>query len=410
MADIIQTAPEQGVQDNVPADLRQMMDISVKPFTGEKVDVSNFLQEQQPQQPVQQAQPTLQPPVTAQPDPAAQQPAPTAEPQQPSSFTFDLFKEKFNYQSPEEVIKEIEELRKLKDTPAPKPELKFENEASERFFKTIQAGKEDELLQYLSEKKKIEQLASAEVNNENADAIIKLGMQLEYPNLTSEMIEFQFKKQYSLPKTPVMTESETEEEFAQRQADYNEKVQDVTMSKLIAANMAKPKIESQKQNITFPTFDNTVDADYENYKKQVEESEKLNTETVEAYKQFTPEQINFKVPFSDEAAKLNFELSFQPDSESFAKAVELVSDQDKFYKTFLNADGSPNRKSFLEFVYKGLYADKMFLEAAKQGSNERMKALLPDNSGNPITRQIPQTYEQTELDKMMQVSMQVGGR
>lgn len=408
MADIIQENQANTSNNGVPDEIAQMMQLSTQPFlkqdrTFPQVNVQPQVQEQQVQAPAPTEVQTQQQVVA----PTVEQPTQTATEPQPSSFSFDIFKEKFNFEKPEDVIQEIENLRKAKEQVV-KPEIKFESETAEKIFKAIQQGKEEELFSYLSEKRKIEQFSSVEITKDNADEIIKLGMQLEYPTLTREMIEHQFKKQYSVPKPPVMGDMESEEDFNVRKAEYDEAVRDVEMSKMIAANMAKPKIEAQKSKVTFPALDTIQDEGYSQYLQMLEQSEKVDNETKEAYKQFTKEQLEMKVKFIDEANKINFDFQFQPDADSFSKAVEMVSDQEAFYKAFLNSDGSPNRKAFLEFVYKGLNADKMISEAIKQGSNERMKALLPDNNEGGLKRQIPQNFEASELDQLMQNSLKVG--
>ena len=91
--------------------------------------------------------------------------------------------------------------------------------------------------------------------------------------------------------------------------------------------------------------------------------------------------------------------------DSFNQAKEMVSDTDKFWSQFRNQDGSPNREKFFTFVYKGMAADKMIKEAMNQTKNATIKAQLPNNSGRE-NRQIPQNQQMSDLDKMMQYSLQ----
>jgi histidinol phosphatase-like enzyme len=64
---------------------------------------------------------------------------------------------------------------------------------------------------------------------------------------------------------------------------------------------------------------------------------------------------------------------------------------------------------FVDAIYYSMNKQKLISEAIKQGSNARMKALLPDNQEGGLTRQMPQSQEGNELDEYMKASLRVGG-
>jgi hypothetical protein len=378
-------------QEQISPDVQQMMEMSLK----------GFVPQQQTAQANQELPMAVEPTAQAQVQQVVEAKVETVvEP----TFTFDILKDKFGYEKPDDVISEIEQLRSLKNNPA-KPEIKFENELSEKLFKAIQSGKEDEVYKYLSEKNRLESLTSQEVNKDSAADIIKLGMQLKYKDLTPQEIDYKFNKEFALPKQPIQTIEESDEEFAEKLSEWKERVADIEMNKIIEAKLIKPELDGAKSKLVLPTLEEATDEGYAQYLKMLEEMPKLDAEVKEAYKSFVPKQIETKLKFTDEASKIDFEFQYEPDNESFKKAVELASDQDLFFNSFINSDGTPNRKGFLEFIYKGLNAERMVTEAIKQGSNARMKALLPDNSSGGLNRQSPSIIEQSELDKQMQASL-----
>jgi len=319
----------------------------------------------------------------------------------PIPFSFDVLKEKFGYEKPEDALTEIEQLRALKAAPPTAP-LTFENEESEKLFKAWQGGKQDEVYKYLAEKNKLESLASQEVSRETAADIIKLGMQLKYKDLTPQEIDYKFNKEFALPKQPIQTVSEDDTDFEARMEEWKERVADIEMNKIISAKLAKPELESSKQKLVLPTLPESIDEGYNQYLKMLEENAKINDSVKEAYKSFTPEQAETKIKFIDEANKIDFEASYKPDSESLAKAIEIVSDQDKFYKAFFNSDGTPNREAFLDAILWRLDKNKIATEFIKQGSNARIKAQLPNNDEGGLIRQMPNTQQLSDLDKQMQ--------
>jgi len=115
-------------------------------------------------------------------------------------LTFEVLKEKFSYEKPEDAIAEIEQLRLLKSQPpAPEP-IKFENEFNEKLFKAIQSGQVKEVTQLLAQQERLDSLTTSEVTKDNAADIIKLNMQLANKLLTKEDIDFQYKQDYLPPK------------------------------------------------------------------------------------------------------------------------------------------------------------------------------------------------------------------
>lgn len=387
--------------NGVSAEVAQMMDLSMKGFVNQSVLPTT------PQHPISEPAAEVTTTTTQETVATNTETAP--------SFSFDIFKDKFGYDTPEAALTDIEQLRAFKAAP-PKAEIKYENEESKKLHLALMNGKKDEVYKILEEQQKLERFTTQEITRDSAAEIIKLGMQIKYKDLTPEEINYKFNKQYALPKQPVQSIDELDEDFAERQNAWKEQVADVEMNKIIDAKLARPDLEVAKSKIVLPELDTpTKDEAYEQWQKSLEEMEQLDVETKEAYKVFTAKDIQSKVKFVDAANKIDFEFQYEPDAETYKQALELVTDQEKFYGSFKNSDGTPNRKGFLEFVYKGLYADKMISEAIKQGSNARMKAMLPDNSQGGLVRQLETTNtEPNELQKQMDMSLKpfsnAGGR
>lgn len=318
--------------------------------------------------------------------------------------SFDVIKEKFNYQNVEDAIKEIEELRGFKANPS--IDLQFENEFSEKLFKAIKGGKIKEVNSLLSEQERIESLTGLEVSKDTAADIIKLGMQLEYKDLTKTEIDYRFNKQFGIPKEPVQLISEEDDDFALRHSAWKEQVADIEMNRIIEAKLTKPKLESAKSKIVLPEVDAPVDEGYIQYKKMLEDQPKIDAEIVQAYKAFTPKAIETKMNFNDEANKVSFEFQYEPDAESFNRTLDMVSDINKFFDQFKNQDGTPDRKRFLSALDFALNKDKYLMEAMKQSKNATLKSRLPDNSQGGMKAQIPQGQQElSEVDKQMRASL-----
>ena len=322
----------------------------------------------------------------------------------PPADPFGLFKEKFGYETPEAAVAEIESLRAFKAVP-PVAEFKYENPESEKIAKALNAGNLKEVHEILDQQLRIDRLTSAELTTEMATEVVKLGMQLKYKDLSPKEIDYKFNKQFAIPPKPALLPAEDQEEFDARVAEWQAKVEDRNTELMIEAKMAKPELQTSKQKLVFPEIAQQTDNDYVEWKKAVERNQNIAAQTAEAYKSFTPKTIETKINFKDEANKIAFEFQYEPDAEGFAKAVEMASDVTLFWKQFINSDGTPNREKFLRAVYFASNEEKVLLNAMNQSKNATIKASLPDNSNGGLVRQMPQTQEPNELDKLMRESL-----
>lgn len=318
---------------------------------------------------------------------------------------FDVIREKYSYATAEDAIKEIEELRALKNNPVP-PAIKFADEFNKKLFKAIQNGQTKEVTAILKEQEKLESLTTTEITKDTAADIIKLGMQLEYKTLSPAEIEYKYKQQFGLPKEPVKTDIEEEDDFLARKNEWQEKVNDIEMNRMIEAKMALPKLEGAKTKIQLPELPTIVDEGYNQYLKMLEKKPAMEAEVLAAYKSFTTKSIETKLPFIDEANKIAFDFQFEPDSETFNKSVDMVLNIDSFFDLFVKPDGTPDRQGFLDAIYFATNKEKIIMEAIKQAKNATIKSFLPDNSGGGMQRHAPgMNNEPNELQQHMQAAL-----
>lgn len=314
------------------------------------------------------------------------------------SDSFSVFKEKFGYENPDAAIKEIEQLRALKE----QPEFQFENEDSVALFKAFQAGKAEDVYNFLHSQRQIESLLNKDVDKDSAADIVKLGMQLKYKDLTTEEINYQFNKQFAIAPKPVQEADEEDTDYQNRVAGWEGQVRDKTFELTIAAKQYKPELAAAKKQFVLPKIEDSVDEGYLQYKKMLEEEAKApeQQKVIEAaYKAMTPKQIETKMNFIDETNKINFDFQYEPDSVGFSKTVEMACDFNQFWAQFNNADGTPNRAKFLDVMYFAFNKDKVLMEAMNQAKNATIKSMLPNN--NPDNRQPPTLAEPSELDTSM---------
>ena len=116
-----------------------------------------------------------------------------AETQEKSNTGFDqnaFIKESFGYESLDEAKADFEEFKKLKETSFKEPQ--FANQESKNLYEAWLDGKKDEVLDYLSNQKKIERLSTSEVTSSSAEEILKLSIKQKNKSLSEDEIDFVF--------------------------------------------------------------------------------------------------------------------------------------------------------------------------------------------------------------------------
>jgi hypothetical protein len=319
--------------------------------------------------------------------------------------TKDWLKREFDVEDVSVIKAEREELKKLKETPQV-AEIKFENEFNEKLFKAIQAGKTKEVRQILETQERLEELSAKEVNNDTAEDIIKMGMSLKYKDLSPKEIEYKYNKEFGVPKEPSQRDLETEEEFAERKAAWQEKVSDIQMNKIIEAKLLRPELESSKAKIVLPEIQRTN----QEAPKQTQEDLDAFKRLQDAFVQSAETTVNgfngFTVQVKDK--DVDYSVSYAPSQEEKG----LVSTKMKeFAESGFNAnailaerwvkeDGSINVNQMAEDlsrIYMSKNAESKF---ATESANKRMELYLKEKKNINIIESpstgIPQTKTESE--------------
>lgn len=333
--------------------------------------------------------PTQQPETPAQPAPdVPRETPPVAQPDTPpASDFFTPFKEKYGFQTHEEALAEIEAYRQMKSQPF--KEVPFANEDSAAIAMALSEGKFDDVREFLNKQHRLGSLSTMEVTADSAADIVKYGLAIKHPYLNESEINYEFNRQFATPPKPAQFADEDQPEYEARVAQWQQSVNDRQMALMIEAKKFRPELENAKKTLAFPKIQQPVDDGYAQYQKMLEDQQKQDAETVAAYKTFTPQQFETALDFTDEANKISFKFQYQPDQESFNKAVQIASDWTSFTQHYTNSDGTPNRQKFLQDMLFALNRETYLSQAMNQAKNAAIKAQLPDNSAsNGLQRQV----------------------
>lgn len=291
-------------------------------------------------------------------------------------------KETFGYDSLEVAKQEIQRVKNFKE-----PEQKYKT------VEELLGDKEEEILNHLSTKRKIERLTSAELDKDSsvASEIIKLSIKQKNPELTDDDAEFMFNEKYGLPSKPNIKDDELEDEYAVRLSDWEKKVSNIQRQMVIEAKMAKPELLKLKSELKYPEIstlssNEPTPEDLEQF-GQIREGylSVLNDE----YKKFD----GFKAQFKDEAVEYSVPYTIS-DEEKESLRTELEDfDADSFFADrWFTKEGKPNINQMQSDLYLLKNRDKIFQKIANESGSQRLLLHIKGTTNTTIGRQPQGTF------------------
>ena len=227
----------------------------------------------------------------------------------------------------------------VKTEPTTKEEQKFANEKSERLYKALLDGNEDEVFDLLATKREL-----AKLDKMDAKEILKLQIKNENKQYTKDDIEDILDEKYSTPKKPVQKGDELDEEFAERTTEWQQKVEKV--ERRISRDSLKAKEELSKLNAELVLPDIAKGNEVQDAKTQQEELQKFEAVRNNYLKTLESDFKNFggyEVKYKDEEVEIPVSFAVSPEEQLALKEELKTFDVDGFITgRWFNKDGSPN--------------------------------------------------------------------
>ena len=272
----------------------------------------------------------------------------------------------------DDLKKEWDELKQLKGK-QPEP-LKFANEESEKYFTSIKEGKEDEIYNYLSEKKRFEKLEKANLSKPHeAEEVYKMSLKYKNKELEPDEIDFLFNKRFAIPPKPTQTDDMLDGEYEQAIASWEKQVKLVEKELTIEAKLLKPELAKYKSELVLPDIP-----------KQAPQSEQPSQESLAAAKaareQFLSQLESDYKKFDGFTAKVKDEsveipVSFNVPEEDRVAVKKLMEnfDQNEFFSTlWMNKDGTVNVNKMQADLYLLSNREKVFQGLVNNAASQRL--------------------------------------
>lgn len=323
----------------------------------------------------------------------------------------EWLKNTFGFENADSAKAEIEELRKLRESASTKEEIKFANEASENFFNLLKEGKEDDIYNYLQEKKRIEKLTSSDVDDNTAAEIIKLNMQKKYKDLTESEIEYKFNKQFGVPAKPVQQDVETDEEYNERLSNWESKVKDIKTEMMIEAKLARPELERLKSELTLPDIKRES-----GQQGPTQEELEAQAKFVDSFKQSAKNALNsfdgFNVMVKDEEVEIPLSYSVSQEEKAAIEAQISQFAESNFdanailANRWLTEDGELNTAQVIRDLALLQSEGKINQKFVNEAASKRLAEHIRRTSNISVTSRTPQqTFspeQKSDYDKQVE--------
>lgn len=317
-------------------------------------------------------------------------------------------KENLGFDNWELAKKEVEELRKLKGV---KPELSFANEDSKKILEALAGGKEDALYDYMVKKRQFAQVEQMSLDKPaDAEQVLKLSFQLKYQDLSASEISDLITEKYAKPEKPAQQDDETDQEYTERVAKWNQQCETVDKRMVRDAKIERPELLKLKNELILPEIPKEESKANQPTPEQLAAAKKLS-DSFQTYNSAVKELAGFAANVKDkdvdysvaytasDADKTQVEASMKAFVESGFDANIL------FANRWLNQDGTANLKQMTEDLLLLTAKESAFQKIANEAANRRMEEYVKTRKNINLTevdqtKKFDPTNEKNELDKV----------
>ena len=313
----------------------------------------------------------------------------------------EYLKMKLGFDDWDDAANQINELRNKKD-------FAFENEDSKKLFDYVREQKEDDLINFLQEKKKIERLSSAEVKDANTAAeIVKLSMYQKNKDLAQDEIDFLFNERFQKPAKPEQKYDELDADYEERVGAWENRVNEIEKRLVIEAKLVKPELEKIKSNYVLPDLNPSVQASPEVLEAQRQYMDNFYGSVNNVVNSFE----GFTATVKDEGA--DFNVAYIPsyeEKQAVANQLNYFAENNLdanmiFAERWVNDDNTINVEQMTKDLFLLQNEGKITQKYVNEAANRRLTMHLKNQSninfsGTSSSGTFTPDNRQSEMDKL----------
>ena len=323
----------------------------------------------------------------------------------------EYLRQNLGYESWDAAKQEIEQLKKLKEAQQAN-EIKFANDESEKLFKALKEGKEDEIYEVLSKKQEFKRIEKLDVTNpKDASELIKANLKLKHPQLDPTEIEDIFQENYYKSPKPTQRDDQTDEEYQAALEDWKLRTEAIDRKMVRDAKIAKPEVLSLQSKIVIPDIPtNNSEAagqtqeDLEAFTKAKESFVKSAETVLKDFNGFvaTVKDKDVEIPVSYDLSKEEKE-TLNGYVKNFAERLDANV---LFAERWLDKSGNIKTEQVIKDLSKVLFDDNKSQKFVNDAAAKRLELYLKDkkkvdvSGGSNSRTTFEPTSEQAQLEKL----------
>jgi len=323
----------------------------------------------------------------------------------------EYLRQNLGYESWDAAKQEIEELKKLKEAQQAN-EIKFANDESEKLFKALKEGKEDEIYEVLSKKQEFKRIEKLDVTNpKDASELIKANLKLKHPQLDPTEIEDIFQENYYKSPKPTQRDDQTDEEYQEALEDWKLRTEAIDRKMVRDAKIAKPEVLSLQSKIVIPDIPTNnsqaagqTQEDLEAFTKAKESFVKSAETVLKDFNGFvaTVKDKDVEIPVSYDLSKEEKE-TLNGYVKNFAERLDANV---LFAERWLDKEGNIKTEQVIKDLSKVLFDDNKSQKFVNDAAAKRLELYIKDkkkvdvSGGSNSRTTFEPTSEQAQLEKL----------
>lgn len=323
----------------------------------------------------------------------------------------EYLRQNLGYESWDAAKQEIEELKKLKEAQQAN-EIKFANDESEKLFKALQEGKEDEIFEVLSKKQEFKRIEKLDVTNpKDASELIKANLKLKHPQLDLTEIEDIFQENYYKSPKPTQRDDQTDEEYQEALEDWKLRTEAIDRKMVRDAKIAKPEVLSLQSKIVIPDIPTNNSQAAGQTQEDLEAFTKAKESFVKSAETVLKDFNGFVATVKDKDVEIpvNYDLS-KDEKDTLSGYVknfaERLDANVLFADRWLDKNGSIKTEQVIKDLSKVLFEESKTQKFVNDAAAKRLELYLKDkkkvdvSGGSNSRTTFEPTSEQAQLEKL----------
>lgn len=323
----------------------------------------------------------------------------------------EYLRQNLGYESWDAAKQEIEELKKLKEAQQAN-EIKFANDESEKLFKALQEGKEDEIFEVLSKKQEFKRIEKLDVTNpKDASELIKANLKLKHPQLDPTEIEDIFQENYYKSPKPTQRDDQTDEEYQEALEDWKLRTEAIDRKMVRDAKIAKPEVLSLQSKIVIPDIPTNNSQAAGQTQEDLEAFTKAKESFVKSAETVLKDFNGFVATVKDKDVEIpvNYDLS-KDEKDTLSGYVknfaERLDANVLFAERWLDKEGNIKTEQVIKDLSKVLFEESKTQKFVNDAAAKRLELYLKDkkkvdvSGGSNSRTTFEPTSEQAQLEKL----------